>query len=448
MIMPYGRKPTQAEPGKGPGEVDFNALWDKAYVPVIKKLGYDPVRADQDVGALIINLMLERLYFADIVLADVTIPNGNVYYEIGIRHAARSTGCVLLAADWSRGLFDIAQLKTVRYPMPEGAITDTTAKSIQRSIKDEIARLIPASSPMVEAIKGYPDHFNPAAGTTMQEFMRDLAQLQGNIRAIRALPKPDRMAEAQELVKVHGTVPIAPPVAIALVRALREAVNESRDWAQVIAFVQTLPPALANQSVFREHLAFALSGVEQYLQSIKVLEALIAEFGATPERKGLVGGRFKRLMIAAEAKGDPQEVARLRDETIKAYQEGMDLDLNEFFCSSNLPRLYRARGRPGDEKLAQTALAQVMLACERALARGSVDEYLPQTFLTSAFDAGDTIRAEQFAAKVDTLGPPTYKIEPFLDDLSNSARLVADADARVRLETIVAQLRGRLAARP
>ena len=116
MIMPYGRKPTQAEAGH-PAEIDFNALWDRAYVPVIDALGYQPVRADQDSGALIINQMLERLFFADLVLADMTIPNGNVYYEIGIRHAAKQTGCVLLAADWSRPLFDVAQMRTIRYPL-------------------------------------------------------------------------------------------------------------------------------------------------------------------------------------------------------------------------------------------------------------------------------------------------------------------------------------------
>jgi hypothetical protein len=102
MIMPYGRKPTKAEAGHGtPGEVDFNMLWDRAYAPMSEALGYDPVRADQDTGALIINQMIERLYFADLVLAHITIPNGNVYYEIGVRHAAKERGCVLLAADWS-----------------------------------------------------------------------------------------------------------------------------------------------------------------------------------------------------------------------------------------------------------------------------------------------------------------------------------------------------------
>jgi hypothetical protein len=38
MIMPYRRKPTQAE-RHGPAEIDFNALWDHGYVPVIKEMG-------------------------------------------------------------------------------------------------------------------------------------------------------------------------------------------------------------------------------------------------------------------------------------------------------------------------------------------------------------------------------------------------------------------------
>ncbi len=119
---------TASDPGRTEqqraGEIDFNALWDKAFAPTIQSLGYDPVRADQDTGALIINQMIERLYFADLVLADMTIPNGNVYYEVGVRHAAKKIGCVLLAADWSKQLFDVAQMRTVRYPLSDGAMTE------------------------------------------------------------------------------------------------------------------------------------------------------------------------------------------------------------------------------------------------------------------------------------------------------------------------------------
>src|SRR5271157_5020277 len=135
MIMPYGRKSTQAEVGRGVPEIDFNALWDRAFAPTIIALGYEPVRADQDVGALIITQMIERLYFADLVLADMTIPNGNVYYEVGLRHAAKDVGCVLLAADWSKALFDVAQLRTLRYPLQDGDISEATAQAIQAAIK-------------------------------------------------------------------------------------------------------------------------------------------------------------------------------------------------------------------------------------------------------------------------------------------------------------------------
>jgi hypothetical protein len=59
------------------------------FAPTIQSLGHDPVRGDQDTGALIINQTVERLYFADLVLADMTIPNGNVYYEVGVRPQQR-----------------------------------------------------------------------------------------------------------------------------------------------------------------------------------------------------------------------------------------------------------------------------------------------------------------------------------------------------------------------
>ena len=205
MIMPYGRKATQAEAGRGVPEIDFNALWDHAFAPTIIALGYEPVRADQDTGALIINQMIERLYFADLVLADMTIPNGNVYYEVGIRHAAREKGCVLLAADWSKQLFDVAQNRTVRYPMPEGGIAAATAQAISAAIKEPIRSLARGVSPMHAAIKGYPDEVDESAASTMKDVMTAMAAFQGEIRAVRALPRAARMARAKELVERYWT---------------------------------------------------------------------------------------------------------------------------------------------------------------------------------------------------------------------------------------------------
>ncbi|MER8777017.1 hypothetical protein [Mesorhizobium sp. M0977] len=50
------------------------------------------MQADQDVGILIITQMLERLYFAELVLADMTIPNGNGLVPL----------CSRLPSTWAR----------------------------------------------------------------------------------------------------------------------------------------------------------------------------------------------------------------------------------------------------------------------------------------------------------------------------------------------------------
>jgi hypothetical protein len=437
MIMPYGRKPTQAPVGQGVAEVDFNALWDRAFVPVIETLGYEPVRADQDTGALIVNQMFERLYFADLVLADMTIPNGNVYYEVGIRHAAKERGCVLLAADWSRQLFDVTQMRTVRYPLAEGDITAATASAIGVAIKDRIATLATGESPMHESIEGFPSHVDMAAASTMKDQMAALAAFQGEIRAVRALGRADRMVHAKALVARTAEAPMAPPVALGLLRLLRDSVNQADDWRSVIDFVGTLPPELAALEAVREQQAFALSNAGRHREAIAELEALIAASGPTPERLGLLGGRHKRLRSAASPADAPLHLAR----AIECYEQGMELDLNEYYCSSNLPRLHRKRKRKGDEERAQSVLRIVIAACERAKKRGVADEWLRATLLGAAFDAGDPDKAEELAAEVAAEGAARWKLDSTLGDLERSVIEVKDEDSRTRLTAVIATLK-------
>jgi hypothetical protein len=110
VAMPFRVKPTGLAADKGPAQIDFDALWHKAIYPAMEVLGYMPVRADNQTGSVIIKDMLEQLVFADLVLADITIPNGNVYYEAGVRHAARESGCILISAEWAESLFDLGQI--------------------------------------------------------------------------------------------------------------------------------------------------------------------------------------------------------------------------------------------------------------------------------------------------------------------------------------------------
>jgi tetratricopeptide (TPR) repeat protein len=438
MIMPYGRKATQADVGRGPAEIDFNALWDNGYVPVIKALGYEPVRADQDTGALIVSEMLERLYFADLVLADMTIPNGNVYYEVGIRHAARMTGCVLLAADWSKQLFDVVQMRTIRYPLPEGDIIEATATAFQTAIKDRIKPLGDGTSPMYQSLPGYPSDVDPRKATKTQNLLAELAAFQTKVRAVRLSPRVGRMRRAQDLIASEGTPPATYPIALALAKLLRDCADTIADWNVLLDFVGGLPPRFADEPEIQENRAFAAAQAGNDVQAIAELQTLIDTLGPTPERLGLLGGRYKRLADIATA--SEAERRQALEKAIKYYEQGMELDLNSYYCSSNLPRLYRARARIGDEERAETALRLVIAACERAKRLNVPDEWLRPTLLAAAFDLGDPDKANELADDVIAEGSTKWKVDSVLRDLNASVLLVKDASRRARLSAVIDRL--------
>jgi tetratricopeptide (TPR) repeat protein len=438
MIMPYGRKATQADPGRGPSEIDFNALWDRGYVPVVKALGYEPVRADQDTGGLIIGQMLERLYFADLVLADMTIPNGNVYYEVGIRHAAQKTGCVLLAADWSKQLFDVVQMRTVRYPLPEGNMTDDTAVGFQAKIKDGITGLRDGVSPMHLSLPGYPVNVDPRKATTTRDQLTELATFQTRVRAVRAAPAKARMQLTQKLVASEGTPPATYPIALALLLLLRDSVNTSADWNVVLDFVLSLPSKFADEPEILENRAFAAAQAGNDVQAIAELETLIELVGPSPERLGLLGGRYKRLARGAASDAERQ---RALAKAIDCYERGMELDLNAYYCSGNLPSLYRTRARTGDDERAQTALRLAIAACERARRLNVADEWLRPTLLIAAFGLGDPDKAEELVDDVIAEGQAAWKVNSVLGDLEAGVSHVSDGAKRARLASVIDRIK-------
>jgi len=441
MIMPYGKKPTQAEAGRGVPEIDFNALWDRAFAPTIVALGYEPVRADQDTGALIITQMIERLYFADLVLADMTIPNGNVYCEIGVRHAAKEKGCVLLAADWSKQLFDVAQMRTIRYPLVEGNIEPPTAQAIASAIRAPIEALGRGGSPVFDSIKGYPSHVEPGAASTMKGAMAESAAFQGEIRAVRALPRAARTSRAKALAEDSCKHPVTATTALAALRLLKDSADLAEDWNWITDFTARLPADVADLEEVRETHAFALANAGQPVQAIAKLEALIELSGQTPERLGLLGGRYKRLFAKAST---PAERLMYLSKSIDAYERGMELDLNEYYCSSNLPRLYRQRKRKGDDERARSVSTLVVAACERARKRGLADEWLRPTLLGAAFDAGDYDKAEELAEDIVSEGAARRKLESTLSDLESSVILVGDKDGRDRLGAVLERIKATL----
>lgn len=439
MVMPFSKKDTGAA-APAPGKIDFDALWEKAFRPLIEGMGYIAVRADQDLGGSIIKDMLERLYFSDLVLADLTIPNGNVYYEVGARHALKDKGCVLISADWSHQLFDLNQIRQARYPLPEGGITDETAAGVRKALAEAVHALAAGENPVYQTLPGLPSAVDQSRASAIREQLDALSNFQASVHAVRAAPEAARAAGARQLA---GTFPPAevklPAVAVEIVQLLRDFVG----WGETLDYIEKLPEAIRGLSSMREQICLARSKQGDHLAAIGALEELEKTFGDTSERQGLLGGRYKRLYRDAKEDADKQRFLR---KAIEHYDSGMMLDLNDYFPSCNLPALYRERARSGDDARAKTAATVARLACERAIKLKRDDEWTRPTLLGLAFFEGNLQEVEELCDRVIDEGPVKWKLKTTLDDLVAIIATTRNAEikeglqsAYVRLAAIVKQ---------
>lgn len=429
MIMPYGTKSISAAAGgEAPERVDFDRLWEAALRPAISDAGYEPVRANEDFGALIITEMIERLAISDLVLADVSIPNGNVYYEVGIRHAAQRRGCIMTAATWSKPLFDIDQMRQIRYPLPTSTVSDQVAGQIHQIVQSAIPVMSSGDSPFYQVFPKYPE-LESARSTAFRKSLEELSRFQAEIIAARSAAGDECRTRALALREKYYTGgPIQKAVALELLFTLRDCT----DWPTIEQFIETLPSELRNSPVVEEQRALARSKAGDHDLAIGALRELISNHGDTAERRGLLGGLYKQKWISGR---NPIDL----DRAIGEYEAGMKLDLNDYYPSSNLARLYRTRKRKGDEDRARVSAAVALTACERAKLRKSHDEWLNATLLGAAFDAGDVQKAEDLAHAIAADGPAIWKVETTLADCKLASELFEEP-RRTQLLAVAGQL--------
>lgn len=441
VAMPFGRKTVTNPPPDAPGEVDFDELWERALRPAIAELGFMPVRADIDPGSLVMKDMIERLRFADLVVADVSLPNGNVYYEVGVRHVARETGCVLVAADWSRPAFDVEQFRAIRYPLPSTAPSPEDAAQIRRRLVEAIPMLESGRTPYFEFLPD-PDDLERRR-TVFRDFMTHLSAFQARVQAIHELPSDTRGDAVRELAADSAASRDVPEVATALLRLHRDELG----WADTLAFAESLPAPVRSLPYVTEQYLLALGNAGEPAKAIAGLKRLIDEQGPNPERLGLIGGRYKRLWRSArdarEAAGGTspsRDERRFLDAAIEHYRRGMELDLNEYYCAGNLPALLAARGDPGDADAARATEPMIIAACERALRLETADRWVWPTLLGAAFRAGDVSKAADAADRILRGDAPAWNVRSTLDDLARITANTANSGVRDALAGIESRL--------
>lgn len=117
IAMPFGSKP-----GWGGEPIHFDRIRAELLAPALQQAGYGEFRADDERRAGDIRFdMFQELLVADLVVVDLTIDNPNVWYELGVRHALRARGVVLVQGPRPANPFDIYTDRKLVYHLKDGA---------------------------------------------------------------------------------------------------------------------------------------------------------------------------------------------------------------------------------------------------------------------------------------------------------------------------------------
>lgn len=116
IVMPFGTKP-----GADGTPIDFDRVFKDLLEPALVHAGYDVFRADQERRSGNIRFdLFQELLVADLVVADLTVDNPNVWYELGVRHALRSRGVILVQGPRASQPFDLYTDRRFNYHLKDG----------------------------------------------------------------------------------------------------------------------------------------------------------------------------------------------------------------------------------------------------------------------------------------------------------------------------------------
>jgi hypothetical protein len=116
----------------------FDRYYQEIYVPAIKEAGFEPVRADElfTTGS-VVEQIWEQIEKAALLLADLSGKNPNVFYELGLAHAARKP-VVFTAGQIEDVPFDLRHLRVIVYDVREPEWAGRLKKSVTDYLRNAI----------------------------------------------------------------------------------------------------------------------------------------------------------------------------------------------------------------------------------------------------------------------------------------------------------------------
>jgi tetratricopeptide (TPR) repeat protein len=421
VIMPFGQKPDAA------GHViDFDAVFQKIIAPAVEAAGLTGVRADEEMSSGIIHkLMYERLLMAEFAVADLTILNANVYYELGIRHAALPASTVLMTAAGSRLPFDLGNTRALLYELDSNGRPKDAVKAAG-AVRDALiycAKNRATDSPFYQLLQGTPP---PPIDHTKTDVFREQVAIAQAVKDKLREARGQGVAAVDAVRAELGDIEVT---AMSVTMDLFLSYRAIGEWQRMVDLCKQMDPVLAQSVMVREQYAFALNRLSRSDEAEQALKDIIAQRGPSSETYGLLGRVYKdRWQAALKAGSGPAARGNLR-QAIEAYRLGFEADWRDAYPGVNLVTLMMIED-PTNIEIANLAPV-VRYAVERRIAARKGDYWDHATIVELAVMQNDWKRAQTALDDAVVAMRETWEA----DTTANNLRMIAAARKTANQDT-------------
>jgi MAP3K TRAFs-binding domain len=344
--MPFGKKPHL---GSGV-EVDFDRVYQAAIKPALEAVGLEAIRGDEErTGGIIHVPMFARLLLSEYVVADLTLANPNVFYELGIRHAARPYTTVPIFASLQPLPFDVAMVRAIPYALEQGVLTDQAAADLRAALQARLEEAIHGvearDSPLFQLIPSFPGiDLTHEVTDVFQERVKHETRFREALASARARgSNPERTAALLDIQRSLGDLRLAlRSVLVDLMLSYRD----TEAWDEMIALCEGMPDYLKRHAMVRQQWALGLNrrnAPGDRDQALGMLDGLVEEQGADPETMGIKGRIHKDQYRELKETGSIMAEAAL-DYAIQAYTRGFEADPRDYYPGVNAVNLLVEKG--------------------------------------------------------------------------------------------------------
>jgi len=409
VAMPFGRK---AAYDRSACTVDFDKVY-KFIEKAVRGAGMECIRADFEPGGGFIHRpMFERLLVAEYVVADLTMSNPNVAYEVGVRHGASDKSTVLLCAREFVGQlpFDLKPLRVLTYRLGKsGALSQAEGAKLRRALERRLRQALndelPSDNPILQLTGiAAPRDIGHEKTDVFLRRMQYVSVIGKEVKDALLKP-PGAAARSLRLIekRILASRFVVPQLHTELM-ALFLGYRESEAYTDMDRLFRKLPRELRQTPVALEQHALALNRLAEkaakgrrFSKARQLRERALSRLDElepaswTSETYGIAGRIYKGQVAAGQLAGDEPASEAALDLAIDTYEKGFRLDPRDYYPGVNAVTLRLLRGSAADRKALDALLPALRFSIDRAAKPKDQSERYWQeaTRLELACDMGD-----------------------------------------------------------